>query len=179
VNRSLIFAALTWTTLAPAAAWCADHATAPRNQVVSGREIEDALAAKPRTRGLTRGLVIKGAEEKKEVIDLNIPFELNSATLQPQAVAQLEQLDTALKSAALGRSRFMIAGHTDGRGNAEYNRQLSIRRAETVKQYLVAHGVAARRLEASGFGMDRLLMPEDPQNGANRRVEITNLGEAP
>lgn len=173
-------AALLAIALAPAAAWCADQASKPRDQVVSGREIEEALAAKPRTRGLTRGLVIKGAvEEKKEVIDLNIPFELNSTTLQPQAVAQLEQLDTALKSDVLGRSRFMIAGHTDGRGNAEYNRQLSIRRAEAVKQYLVAHGVAARRLEATGFGMDKLLMPGDPQNGANRRVEITNLGEAP
>ena len=40
-------------------------------------------------------------------------------------------------------------------------------------------GVAARRLEATGFGMDKLLMPDDPQNGANRRVEITNLGESP
>ena len=175
-----MFAALLAVALAPAAARCADQASKPRDQVVSGREIEEALAAKPRTRGITRGLVIKGAaEEKKEVVDLNIPFELNSATLQPQAVTQLEQLDTALKSAALGRSRFMIAGHTDGRGNAEYNRQLSIRRAEAVKQYLVAHGVAAGRLEATGFGMDKLLMPGDPQNGANRRVEITNLGEAP
>jgi outer membrane protein OmpA-like peptidoglycan-associated protein len=175
VNSKPIIAMLLWGTLAPAAGWCADHAATPRNEVVSGRDIEAALAAKPRT----RGLVIKGTEEKKEVIDLNIPFELNSATLQPQAVAQLEQLDAALRSEALGRSRFMIAGHTDARGNAEYNRQLSLRRAQTVKQYLIAHGVAARRLEATGFGMDKLLMPADPQNGANRRVEITNLGESP
>ena len=175
MNSKPIIAMLLWGALAPAAGWCADHGATPRNEVVSGRDIEAALAAKPRT----RGLVIKGTEEKKEVIDLNIPFELNSATLQPQAVAQLEQLDAALRSQALERSRFMIAGHTDARGNAEYNRQLSLRRAQTVKQYLIAHGVAARRLEAAGFGMDKPLMPDDPQNGANRRVEITNLGEKP
>lgn len=180
MTSKAMFAALLAMALAPAA-WCADQASKPRDQVVSGREIEEALTARPRSRGLTRGLVIKSAaeEEKKEVIDLNIPFELNSATLQPQAVAQLEQLDTALKSAALRRSRFMIAGHTDGRGNAEYNRQLSVRRADAVKQYLAAHGVAPKRLEATGFGMDKLLLPNDPQNGANRRVEITNLGETP
>lgn len=152
--------------------------------VVTKRDIEAALSAPPPAsspapaadRPRTRGLVIRPVEERKEVIDLNIPFELNSAQLQPQAVAQLEQLDAALKSAALGSSRFQIAGHTDSSGDADYNRRLSQRRAETVKQYLVSHGVGAERLETAGYGRDRPLLPQDPTNAANRRVEITNLG---
>ena len=150
--------------------------------VVSKRDIEAALArpapsdeSAPRT----RGIVIKGVEEKKEVIDLNIPFEVNSDRLQTQAVAQLEQLDAALKSAALGRSRFEIGGHTDSSGDAEYNRKLSLRRAETVRQFLISRGVSAQRLVATGFGKDHPLTPDDPTNAANRRVEIRNLGAAP
>ena len=157
---------------------------APAADVVSKRDIEAALArpaapAAGESQPRTRGIVIKAVEEKKEVIDLNIPFELNSAQLQPQAVAQLEQLDAALKSAALGGSRFEIAGHTDASGDADYNRRLSVRRAETVRQYLISRGVNAQRLVATGFGKDRPLMPEDPTNAVNRRVEIRNLGAAP
>jgi OOP family OmpA-OmpF porin len=153
--------------------------------VVSKRDIEAALAPPPAaadgaaSQPKTRGIVIKAVEEKREVIDLNIPFELNSAQLQPQAVEQLAQLDAALKSESLAHSRFQIAGHTDSSGDAEYNHRLSIRRAETVRQYLVSHGISAGRLEATGFGKDRPLNPDDPANPANRRVEIRNLGAAP
>jgi outer membrane protein OmpA-like peptidoglycan-associated protein len=162
---------------------CAD-AISP-GAVVSKRDIEAALTpaspapADAASRPRTRGIVIKATEEKKQVIDLNIPFELNSAVLQPRAVAQLEQLDAALKSAALGGSRFQIAGHTDSSGDADYNRRLSMRRAETVREYLVSRGVSAQRLDASGFGSDQPLTPEDPANALNRRVEISNLGTTP
>jgi outer membrane protein OmpA-like peptidoglycan-associated protein len=150
--------------------------------VVSRRDIEAALAPSPvaeAERPRTRGIVIKAIEERKEVIDLNIPFEVNSAQLQPQAAAQLEQLGAALKSASLGRSRFQIGGHTDSSGDPDYNRRLSERRADTVRKYLISHGVDAARLEATGFGKDRPLTPEDPTNAVNRRVEIRNLGAAP
>lgn len=143
--------------------------------VVSGSDIERALAAAPRT----RGIVLQATTERKELINLNIPFELNSSQLQEQAVAQLEQLESALKSSALSNSRFLVAGHTDGSGNAEYNRQLSRRRAESVKQFLVSHGVEAERLQTAGFGKDQLLTPDEPGNPLNRRVEIRNLGERP
>jgi outer membrane protein OmpA-like peptidoglycan-associated protein len=159
----------------------------PLGAVKSKRDIEAALtpsshvpaSADAASRPKTRGIVIKAAEERKEVIDLSIPFELNSAVLQPRAVAQLEQLEAALKSSALGGSRFQIAGHTDRSGDAGYNRRLSVLRAESVRQYLVNHGVSAPRLEAVGFGADQPLTPGDPENAANRRVEIRNLGAAP
>lgn len=175
----------------------ASLATAARaaDGVVSRRDIEAALASSaavgpqgatrslaPATRGIapdeprTRGIVIKAAaEERREVIDLNIPFELDSAVLRPQAVAQLEQLDGALKSASLGQSRFLIAGHTDASGDAAYNRRLSLRRAEAVRDWLVGHGVDAHRLDTDGYGKERPLTPQDPMNPANRRVEIRRL----
>lgn len=149
-------------------------------EVVSGQQIEQALE-KPKTRGLVlrANVESKGASaESPETIDLNIPFQLNSSELQPQAVVQLGQLEAALKSPTLGKYRFLVAGHTDASGNAGYNRQLSLRRAESVKRYLVAHGVNPARLESAGYGKDRPLTPGEPDNPANRRVEIRNLGES-
>lgn len=159
-----------------------EERTRPGSEVVSGQQIEQALAAKPRTRGLVlrANVESKGASaESPEAIDLNIPFQLNSSELQPQALAQLGQLEAALKSPTLGKYRFLVAGHTDAIGNAGYNRQLSLRRAESVKRYLVAHGINPARLESAGYGKDRPLTPAEPDNPANRRVEIRNLGQRP
>jgi OmpA-OmpF porin, OOP family len=175
--RTLVAAGL---LLLPAVGWSEDH-TRPGDEVVSQQQIEQALA-KPKTRGLTLRPTVEARAtppETHELIDLNIPFELNSSELQQQAIVQLEQLESALKSEALSRYRFRVAGHTDAKGAAEYNRQLSLRRAETVKRFLVARGVDPGRLESAGYGKERLLMPQDPDNPANRRVEIRNLGESP
>ncbi|MFO1426531.1 MAG: OmpA family protein [Steroidobacteraceae bacterium] len=111
-------------------------------------------------------------------VALDIPFEINSSALRPAAAAQLEQLAAALRSDSLAPYRFMIAGHTDASGDANYNRRLSGRRADTVRRRLIDAGVPAARLEARGFGEDELLDPEHPTAAANRRVEIRNLGTA-
>jgi len=67
-----------------------------------------------------------------------------------------------------------IAGYTDDRGGADHNKELSQRRAEEVRTYLVGRGVAAERLEAIGFGEERPLEPNTRAVGraANRRVEF-------
>ncbi|HEY1723932.1 MAG TPA: OmpA family protein [Steroidobacteraceae bacterium] len=145
--------------------------------VVSAAQIEQALQGQAQPK--TRGLFVRAKTETKQMIDLNIPFEYNSSELQPQATAQLKQLRSALTSDSLGKDRFVVAGHTDAKGNAQYNQQLSVRRAEAVKRYLVENGVAAGRLQAVGYGSQQLAVPEHPDDPANRRVEIRNLGENP
>jgi outer membrane protein OmpA-like peptidoglycan-associated protein len=74
-----------------------------------------------------------------------------------------------------------VEGHTDSRGRADKNRDLSRRRAEAVVRYLVEQGsVPATRLSAEGFGPDRPIV-SDARSAAdharNRRVEF-NLGNA-
>jgi outer membrane protein OmpA-like peptidoglycan-associated protein len=146
--------------------------------VVSASQIEQALQPPVRT----RGLVVhprSEAGEAKQVIDLNIPFEFDSSALQAQATAQLKQLRSALSSEALSKDQFVVAGHTDAKGSAQHNQQLSMRRAEAVKRYLVDNGVAADRLQAVGYGSEHLAVPDRPEDASNRRVEIRNLGEKP
>jgi len=154
--------------------------------VVSQSQIEAALV-KPKTRGLVIRATTEGRDaqvpgqaqpqSQAAAVNLTIPFEYNSAELRPEAVQQLIQLEAALRADSLQRFRFLVAGHTDARGDPRYNRELSQRRAEAVRRFLVAAGISAERLDAIGLGEDRLLLPQQPDDARNRRVEIRNLGE--
>jgi outer membrane protein OmpA-like peptidoglycan-associated protein len=147
--------------------------------VLSGQQIEQALQ-QPRTRSFApRGLTRRDAPEAEQSVNLNIPFEHNSSALMPQATAQLKQLELALNSASLGKDRFVVAGHTDAKGSAQYNKQLSLRRAEAVKRFLVTKGMDANRLDTVGYGSERLLAPDRPEDPSNRRVEIRDVGQSP
>lgn len=142
-----------------------------QDDVVDSDVIAESLAA-PTTRGLTRAI---GVRQKKKV-DLNIPFEVNSSELKPEARRQLRQLVDALSRESLAEFRFQVAGHTDASGAADYNLELSERRANAVMQYLVENGIDPERLVAVGYGEDELLLSEDPESSENRRVEIINIG---
>lgn len=146
--------------------------------VLSNEQIQQALHA-PVTRSFTpRGLARRQDSDGGQSVNLNIPFEHNSSALMPQAAAQLKELELALNSASLGRDRFVVAGHTDAKGSAQYNRQLSLKRAEAVKRFLVAQGMDAGRLATVGYGSEKLLAPDRPEDPSNRRVEIRDLGSA-
>jgi len=149
----------------------------PPAKVTSSDEILQALS-KPKeapTRGLsfpTRGLQRREQSISEPSVNLNIPFEYNSSALKPQAAEQLKQLEVALASPSVGNDRFVVAGHTDAKGSAEYNKQLSLRRAESVKHFLVEKGIDPKRLDTIGYGSEKLLLPDNPDDPSNRRVEI-------
>jgi outer membrane protein OmpA-like peptidoglycan-associated protein len=77
----------------------------------------------------------------------------------------------------LGEIRLEVSGHTDNQGSADLNRRLSTERAEAVKSYLEANGVAPERLEARGFGPDKPVADNRTAAGRskNRRIEFRLL----
>ncbi len=106
-----------------------------------------------------------------------ILFEFNSDQLKPQSIATLKNLGNALNQELKDQKVFLIEGHTDASGSPGYNMELSKRRADAVKDYLVKEmGVAADRLETVGKGEADPAVPKHPYAAANRRVVIVNTG---
>ncbi len=108
-------------------------------------------------------------------IDLYVHFEFDSDRLTEGGRAQAEELGRALTAAEHGGERFAVIGHTDRVGSDEYNLGLSLRRAETVKRYLVERfAMDARRLTASGMGKRQPLQAgtSATDDAINRRVQV-------
>ena len=108
--------------------------------------------------------------------DFGVDFDFNSAELNESAIAELDAAVKALNSSS--SMTLDIEGHTDSIGNAEYNLKLSERRAQSVKAYLVSHGVVASRLTVKSFGLTNPVSSNSTASGQadNRRVilKITN-----
>ncbi|MCK5003431.1 MAG: OmpA family protein [Gammaproteobacteria bacterium] len=107
--------------------------------------------------------------------NLKVEFDFNSANIRSESHALLKELAQALKSNALAKKQFTIAGHTDTTGDDAYNMQLSVKRAQAVKKYLVAqHGVASAKLKVLGFGETMPVVTNDSKKNRqlNRRVEV-------
>jgi outer membrane protein OmpA-like peptidoglycan-associated protein len=105
-----------------------------------------------------------------------IHFEFDSSRLTPDATRLLERVGQALGSSELAGLAFVVEGHTDAQGDEAYNQALSVRRAQAVKEYLVAqHGIPAARLKAVGKGETDLVDVADPEGSANRRVVFMSL----
>lgn len=80
----------------------------------------------------------------------NVFFDLDKATLRPESYVELNKLRDQLK--ANPTMKIEIGGHTDTRGDAARNLQLSDARAKSVKDYLIQQGIEASRLSSKGYG---------------------------
>ena len=103
-----------------------------------------------------------------------INFDVNSAQILPGSYPLLDEFGKALKSGLSGRS-FIVAGHTDSAGTAPHNQDLSVRRANSVADYLTAHhGIELSRLTLRGYGETKPIASNDTEKGRalNRRVEF-------
>lgn len=106
--------------------------------------------------------------------DIEVQFEFDSARLTRAARTALAVLGRALESGELQDFDYLIAGHTDAKGSAAYNRALSYDRARAVRDYLIEKfEISPRRLHIIGWGESRLKTPRRPFAAVNRRVEVT------
>jgi outer membrane protein OmpA-like peptidoglycan-associated protein len=112
----------------------------------------------------------------KPKIDLVIQFDYNSAEIARTSTQAVQELGKALSNPSLKGSTFIVAGHTDGIGGDAFNQDLSERRADTIKRYLVQnYGIAGSDLVTVGYGKSRLKDAQDPTDPINRRVQVVNL----
>jgi outer membrane protein OmpA-like peptidoglycan-associated protein len=116
--------------------------------------------------------------EVKIYLPADVLFDFAKSDLRPEAGPVLERVAAVLRSDPTAVAT--IDGHTDGKGGDQYNQVLSEHRAQSVRLWLIAHGVSSS-MTARGFGKTRPVAPNTLPNGAdnpegrqkNRRVEIT------
>lgn len=104
-----------------------------------------------------------------------VTFITDSAELTGESRDRLDRTAASLRQ--WPEVRVEVGGHTDTVADDAYNLELSQRRAEAVRAYLIHAGVSARRLEARGYGETRPIAPNDTEEGRarNRRVELTRI----
>lgn len=107
----------------------------------------------------------------------NIYFDFDKATFRTESYTELNKLERMM--AENPNLKVEIAGHTDAVGTAAYNKLLSQRRAEAVKDFLTKKGIDPRRITAVGYGKTKPLASNDDEaegRELNRRVEFKVLG---
>jgi outer membrane protein OmpA-like peptidoglycan-associated protein len=133
------------------------------------------------TRSLSSGEREQIAEIAKEKpsIDLEITFDYNSANISQKALPAVAALGKALTNPDLKGTTFVLAGHTDATGGDAYNQELSERRADALKKYLMEkYGLAAADLVTVGYGKTKLKNSGAPTAEENRRVQIVNMASS-
>lgn len=106
-------------------------------------------------------------------------FDFDKSNIKPEAQAKLDDLASKVKGINL--EVVIAVGHADWIGTDEYNQKLSVRRAESVKNYLVSKGIEKNRVYTEGKGEKQPVADNRTSEGRakNRRVEIEVVGTRP
>ena len=148
-------------------------AHARRNE--STRASSETIKAQQRIKQLEQALGQYKAEETSRgtILVINdLLFNSGGANLKPSSQRRLDPLVQYLQGNS--QREIIIEGHTDSIGNPETNKRLSLKRADTVKQYLITRGIDSTRIETRGFGEEVPVATNTTNAGRslNRRVEV-------
>lgn len=148
----------------------------PAPSAAETKLIQSVRGRSTRSLSSTEREEIASVAKDKPNIDLEITFDYNSANISAKSLGSVQALGRALTSPDLKGSTFVVAGHTDAAGGEGYNQDLSERRADSIKRYLVdKYGIAATDLVTVGYGKSKLKDPAQPMAEVNRRVQVVNM----
>ena len=141
------------------------------NELPTEDEIYQQLVPYEKSRGLT----IKKKEKASFDFDM-INFEFDSSVISINSYEILKRIGNVLNRDDMQTVKFEIIGHTDAKGDANYNQKLSEKRAKSVKNYLIDnYEIKSSRLNDIGKGESQLLPNIDSLDSKNRRVQINTI----
>jgi outer membrane protein OmpA-like peptidoglycan-associated protein len=150
--------------------------TDPAAVAAEGRFVQTLRNRPTRSLSLSEREEIATIVKDKPKIDLEINFDYNSADISAKSLPSVQALGRALSNSDLKGSTFVVAGHTDAAGGEAYNQDLSERRADSIKRYLVdKFSIAGTDLVTVGYGKTKLKDPANPLADVNRRVQVVNM----
>ena len=148
----------------------------PAVSAAEGKFVQKIRGRSTRSLSASEREEIAAIVKDKPKIDLEINFDYNSADISAKSLPSVQALGRALTNADLKGSTFVVAGHTDAAGGEGYNQDLSERRADAIKRYLVdKYGINGTDLVTVGYGKSKLKDPSQPMAEANRRVQVVNM----
>ena len=112
---------------------------------------------------------------EKHTVSATALFDFDKAVLKPAGKEAIHGIDEEIKSSKAKVIDINVVGHTDSVGTEEYNQQLSVRRANAVKDYMVSEGIDPGIIDVKGMGEAEPVASNDTAEGRakNRRVEIS------
>lgn len=131
---------------------------------VDGTEIEQLEIAKEEKDANNNNVIVLDTNQLK--------FDFNSATIKEEYTPILEKLKNYIEAK---NEKISITGYTDSKGTKEYNKELSLRRAESLEEKLIELGLSPEKIiETKGNGDKNPVASNDTEEGrsANRRIEI-------
>ncbi len=157
------------------------------NQAAKDKTYADAVKAVPSNVTINNLLTISGQtalSEQQAIVQVKlneaiagkvVEFETGSDQLTDKGKAVLDALAPILKDST---ENLEIAGNTDNQGNAKKNSDLSKRRAETVKKYLIGKDLNGDRFSTKGYGQEKPIADNNTEDGRqrNRRIDFQVLG---
>jgi OOP family OmpA-OmpF porin len=123
------------------------------------------------------GSASDAAQVPRRLVLEGVNFDFDRATLRQEDRDIIDKDVATLKE--WGNIKIEVSGHTDSVGSDRYNMGLSLRRADTVRSYLINKGIAADRLVTKGYGESQPIASNDTEEGRfqNRRVELNQIKE--
>ncbi len=133
----------------------------------------DKASNKIKTRSVSFGVA-----KKSEPVSLGLPikFDYDSSVLNKSSLDYLKQLGTMLNLEKMANETIMIEGHTDAKGSEQYNMDLSKKRSQAVRDFLISnYQIAPSRIKTTGKGESSPLPNKSKFDPLNRRVEFFRI----
>jgi len=152
--------------------WWVEGDTSGRGGTWNGTKISSDVGTCPHWSGGAEAQLTKELEELGRTRVYGINFDVDSDHIRDESKPTLDKIVSMLKAKADWKLK--VEGHTDATGGDAHNQQLSQKRADSVKNYLVSAGIEASRLTTAGLGSSQPVASNDIDSGRaqNRRVEL-------